>query len=54
MVKRKDLIKGLVVDIFILDILYDELSVEEHLELVGKVFMKETDVQIIKAKNERK
>jgi len=28
----------------ILDILYNELSVEEHLELIGKVFTKETDV----------
>jgi ABC-type multidrug transport system ATPase subunit len=26
-------------DLFILDILYSELSVQEHLELVGKVFI---------------
>jgi hypothetical protein len=26
-------------DLFILDILYSELSVQEHLELVGRVFI---------------
>jgi hypothetical protein len=26
---------------YIIDILYDELSVQEHLELIGKVFKKE-------------
>jgi len=38
----------------ILDILYNELSVVEHLELIGKVFIKRIDVQLIKAKNKRK
>jgi ABC-type multidrug transport system ATPase subunit len=38
----------------ILDILYDELSVVEHLELFGKVFRRGTDAELVKPKNRRK
>jgi hypothetical protein len=40
--KMKYLMKRAVISMFILDILYNELSVEEHLELIGKVFIKRT------------
>jgi ABC-type multidrug transport system ATPase subunit len=39
MVKENDLIRKVLVCIFNLDILYNELSVEEHLDLIGKVDM---------------
>ncbi len=33
--------------VYLVDILYDELSVKEHLELIGKVFMIQTDAVFV-------
>jgi hypothetical protein len=35
-------------NLYFVDILYDELSVEEHLQLIGRVFIKERMVEFIK------
>jgi ABC-type multidrug transport system ATPase subunit len=40
--------------IFVLDILYNELSVEEHLELIGKVLIKREHIQLVRSRTKRK